>query len=106
MFVKSLEELSQVVVRVEWVKIGVDTDGSIGSFMSVTSFDLSTVNPDEFIPFSELTEDVVVGWIKAGISEDSMSRIDQQIQKVADYNKNPEVNATLPWLPVPQPIVP
>lgn len=103
MYVKNATDLSNVVVKISWIKEGIDTDGSRGSYMNVTTFDLESVNPDEFIPYDELEEAVVIEWIKSQISEEAMQGIDALIQKIADYNKNPEVNVRLPWIPLPAP---
>lgn len=104
MYVKSFNELSNVVVRVQWRKIGTDTDGSTGSYMGITTFDPTLVSSDSFIQYDDLTEEAVLAWIIAGIPEGPMANIDANIQDIADYNKNPEVNKRMPWVPEPTPL--
>jgi len=57
--------LPQAVCQTYWVKTGVDANGNEGSFAGATPFTAQTVPSDQFVPFNQLTEEVVLGWIKA-----------------------------------------
>jgi hypothetical protein len=57
-----------VVVKTKWKKIGTDEKGNSGFFMGCTSFDAASVAPGTFVPFDQLTEEIVIGWIQASIA--------------------------------------
>lgn len=91
--------LKNIIVQTYWTKIGTDEDGNQGTFQGATPFDFSTVDPDNFVKYEDLTEEIVLGWIQklvVGMYED---RIDQYIQNQIDAIKNPviEVNDNFPW---------
>jgi len=49
-----------------------------------------------FIPYEELTEDIVVGWVKEKIGEEGISEIESQLKKEIDKQKVITVTGT-PW---------
>ena len=59
-----------------------------------------TVNPN-FIPFEELTEEVVGSWVQAKLGEAEITRIETEaqtrLQERIDREKNPEFLQGLPW---------
>lgn len=88
---------SDVVVQAYWTKTGTDIqDGLFASFNGVTSFTLNSNEP--FIPFEELTEAIVLGWIQAATinEEDAMNSIIQQ-----QINDQRSIVTRMPWDPIP-----
>lgn len=90
---------NQSVVNVRWEKIGTDENGNVGIFAGATPF--SSVNTENFIPFDQLTEEIVLGWVKDHIEEhDSEDHINEQLQRELDERieliANVEDDA-LPW---------
>jgi len=78
-------ELNGVIVGTQWKVIGTDDDNISGQFDGATPFPISNVNPDDFTPYEELTEELVLGWVK-GIASSSLDpsywqHIDGQISK-------------------------
>lgn len=59
----STPSLNDVIVQTYWKKIGTDENGNEGSFAGATPFDLSSVNPENFVAFEDLTEEQVLSWI-------------------------------------------
>jgi hypothetical protein len=95
--VKDEESLTNVVYQTYWKKIGTDEDGTVGEFSGATPFPAATVNPDNFTPFSELTEEQVLSWIQPIVTGGYEEHVNQQIQKAIDNKKNPGVDKPLPW---------
>jgi hypothetical protein len=88
------------VVQTYWTKTGTDEDGHTGTFAGATPF--TTVGmPDgyTFVPFEELTEEMVLDWIKAVVVGGYEEHVNAQIQKQIDEKHNPVVEAALPWAP-------
>ena len=86
----------ETVVQTFWEKTGTDENGNTGIFAGATPFDY---NPESstFIPFSELNEETVVGWIKGVVVGSYEDHVNEQIQKDIDKNVNPSVDSGLPW---------
>jgi hypothetical protein len=88
------------VVQTYWTKTGVDEDGHEGTFSGATPF-TSTTMPEgsTFIPFSELTEEIILNWIKAVVVGGYEEHVNAQIQKQIDEKHNPVTEAQMPWAP-------
>ena len=60
----------------------------------------STENVDNFTPYDELTNDIVVSWIKSVLGPDTVANYEESIQGQIDAQINPPVtpqNTPLPW---------
>lgn len=88
------------VVQSFWQKIGTDEDGNEGIFDGATPFSASNVPPGEFIPFEDLTEEIVLGWIKNNIenSDGYETHINSVILNQINKKKNPIEEKPLPWV--------
>ena len=68
---------------------GVYSSGAYGS--------LGLERPDNLIPFDQLTEDVVVGWVKNKFGEEKVTEIEAALQEQLDQKHSPTKAAGLPW---------
>lgn len=94
------EALSGVVIGVSWECKGTDEEGHSGVFSGITPFNLNEVGGENFIPFEELTEELVLGWIQSVVVGGYKDHVDSQIMKQIGLQKNPVVyltEAELPW---------
>ena len=60
----------------------------------------STTQVGEFIPYDELTNDIVIGWIKTTLGENGIISIESCINGQIESQINPPVvpvNTALPW---------
>lgn len=92
------------IVQTYWTKTGTDENGNTGTFSGATPF--TTVGMPEgytFIPFDQLTEEMVLEWIKAVVVGGYEEHVNAQIQKQIDDKLTPVTEATLPWAPAPAP---
>lgn len=90
-------EYQNAVVQTYWTKTGTDEDGNEGVFSGATPFTVTTMpEGSAFVPFAELTEEVVLNWIKAAVVgyED---HINGQIQKQITQKKAPIEEQPFPW---------
>lgn len=108
--------VSDIVVAVRWVVTGTDEDGNSAVFNGSTPFELSTVDPDNFTPYNELTEEQVLGWVEnyVKVVNPYWDHVQQQIDKKIEESKQTiqDVAADdLPWSPTsgsntaPEPIL-
>jgi len=68
---------------------GVYSSGAYGS--------LGLERPDNLTPFDQLTEDVVVGWVKNKFGEEKVTEIEAALQEQLDQKHSPTKAAGLPW---------
>jgi hypothetical protein len=58
------------------------------------------VGPD-FIPYEDLTEDLVIGWVKDALGAEVVAKIELDVDTLAAAKKeeieNPQVEGGLPW---------
>lgn len=85
------------VVQTYWKKTGTDADGNVGTFSGATPFE---VDPDDtdYIPFDQLTEADVLGWIQAVVVDSYEEHVNGQIQRQIDQQT--VTDAVMPWAPV------
>ncbi len=94
--------LSNVIIQTYWQVTGTDEDGDDGTFSGATPFDISKVDPENFIAWNDLTEETVLGWIKEQVVDGYKEHVDQQIQKQIDSKKSIVVEVSgndFPWAP-------
>ncbi len=51
----------------------------------------------EMIPFSELTPEIVVGWVQEKLTTEKVEEIEAALQKQLDEQRTPTVAQGLPW---------
>ena len=103
---QNTDTLSDVIVGTNWKLTGTDEDGYSGIFNGATPFEIQDLNGDGFVDYRDLTEELVLGWIKNEVSgskpSNYMTHINQQIQRQIDHVKYARVDVTeedLPWSP-------
>ena len=94
---QTIENEQNYVVNAYYDVTGVDGIYT-ASLSNVAQFSTASVSP--FIPYEDLTNDIVIGWIKSGLGVDGVSNIEACIQGQIDSQINPPVtpeNTPLPW---------
>lgn len=96
LYTKNEGELQDYVVIACYTVSG--TDGEFSSSLSDTA--KFSVTSGSFIPYSELTEEIVLGWIKDELGENGVLSITACIDGQIASQKNPPVVpvvSPLPW---------
>lgn len=92
------------VVIANYEVVGVDGTYS-ASLSNIARFSTASVSP--FIPYEDLTNDIVIGWIQAELGVDGVANLEACIQGQIDSQINPPVvpqNTPLPWATVTETI--
>ena len=92
-------DLSNIVIQTYWEKIGTDEDGNTGNFIGATPLPLSTVDPNNFISYEDLTEEKILEWVIPLVNND---HVDEHIQKQIGEKINPIIQVgqdDFPWVP-------
>ena len=85
------EGLTDVVYNVHWIVTGTsDTYSSTSIGTQIVTLDEST----PFVPFADLTNDIVVGWTKDAMGEEQVASIESGIADAIEKEINP-VTATM-----------
>jgi hypothetical protein len=53
--------------------------------------------PDTLIPFADLTQEIVVGWVKDALGTEKVTDIEVALQGQLNEQRNPTKAAGLPW---------
>ena len=102
---KTVGDYDNVVLHARWTCTGTEsTTGTQGRFIGATPIDFDSGSADEFVAFGDLTEELVLGWVKNIVSSSAATsywdHISEQIQKKIDEVDDAveEVNEeALPW---------
>jgi hypothetical protein len=101
------DSVDNAIVGTRWEVKGIDENGNEGLFTGATPFTLDQIDPDNFIPYSELTEDVVLDWIKTTVSGSNRAtnywdhisdKINKQLAEKTSTISTVETS-DLPWAP-------
>lgn len=68
---------------------GVYSSGAYGS--------LGLERGDTLVPFADLTEEIVVGWLKEKFGDEKVSEIEAALQAQLDEQRQPTKAVGLPW---------
>ena len=85
------------VVIANYEVVGVDGTYS-ASLSNIARFSTASVTP--FVPYEDLTETIVIGWIQSDLGTDGVANLEACIQGQIDSQINPPVtpqNTPLPW---------
>jgi hypothetical protein len=93
--------VENAVVQTYWKKTGINEKGDEGVFSGATPFPVSSIDPEKFIPYDQLTEAEVLGWIQTVVVGSYEEHVNAQIQKQIDA-KNIQ-DPGLPWGTPPTP---
>lgn len=95
---KDSSNLNNIIVQTYWKKIGTDENGNTGEFSGATPFDISTVDSENFVPYEQLTEEIVLGWIQSIVVGDYERHVNEQIAKQIEEKVSPVTDVTsFPW---------
>jgi hypothetical protein len=86
------------VVKVHWRYLVNDEDvegrNYTANIYGVVNY---TQNDENYIPFEELTEEIVVGWVEETLGEDKLDEIVKILEQTIQNQKNPPTLGGIPW---------
>lgn len=73
-------------------------DANDGTYSSGAYGSIGLERPEgEMIPFADLTEELVVGWVKEKLGTDQVEAIETALQGQLDEQRRPSKAAGVPW---------
>lgn len=97
LWTKTIDGQQDYVVIAAYDVTGVD--GEFTSSLSNTA-QFSTASVTSFVPYADLTEEIVLGWIQSELGENGVLSITACIEGQIESQKNPPVSpeiTPLPW---------
>jgi hypothetical protein len=88
------ETAEGVVFTVHYTISAEDGTYSSGAYGSLG---LEPPDPETMIPFAQLTEEIVVGWVKEKLTEEKVKEIEAALQAQLDEQHAPSRAAGVPW---------
>jgi hypothetical protein len=96
LYTETIDGEQNYVVIANYEVVGVDGEYT-ASLSNIARFSTASVTP--FVPYEDLTQDVVIGWIQSELGVDGVSNLEACIQGQIDSQINPPVtpqNTPLP----------
>lgn len=89
---------SDVVYNVHWKLYAMEGDQSV-SIPGVTQVTFNPYDPGyQFIPYDQLTEEIVISWTQAAIGQGQVTEMEAQVTAMLEAILNPVVEVKpLPW---------
>lgn len=84
------------VIKVQWT-CAASAPGVLGAVDG--GKDTYTNNPAEpgFIPYDQLTQDIVLGWVWAGLGDEAKAALEAKLTAKVEAQLNPETAQGTPW---------
>jgi hypothetical protein len=68
-----------------------------GTYSSGAYGSLGFERPDKLIPYAELTEEMVIGWVKDAFGAEKVTEIEAALQAQLDEQHHPSKASGMPW---------
>ena len=65
---QNTSDLADVIVGTNWKVEATDEEGYTATFTGGTPFEVQDLNNDGFIDYKDLSEDLILGWVKSYVS--------------------------------------
>jgi len=101
LYTETIDGEQNYVVIANYEVVGVDGEYT-ASLSNIARFNTESVSP--FVPYEDLTNDIVIGWIQDELGVDGVSNLEACIQGQIDRQISPPVtpqSQLLPWAPAP-----
>jgi len=72
-------------------------DAADGTYTAGAYGSLGLERPDKLIPFADLTEDMVIGWVKDVFGAEKVAEIEAALQNQIDEQRQPSKAVGVPW---------
>lgn len=86
---------SGIVITVHWTATLTDKEHTVGTYGS-SKFSRKE-GDSNFIPFEELTEEVVIGWVTDQMGREQVTALENSLADQIETKHNPTKAKGLPW---------
>ena len=81
-------------------KVSYRVDGTDGTYTFRATGSVNLLKPDTLIPYADLTEETVLGWVKAKLDADNegtVAQIETAVENGVNTQKTPTHGTGVPW---------
>ena len=71
--------------------------GTDGTYQTRVTGEVELEKPETLIPYKDLTQDTVIGWVKAKLGTESITQIEKAIDDNITLQKTPVHGVGTPW---------
>ena len=75
----------------------IDALSNDGVYRSGAYGSIGFERPDNLIPYADLTEEIVIGWVKEGLGDEKVAEVEAALQAQIDEQRNPTKANGVPW---------
>ncbi len=68
-----------------------------GTYSSGAYGSIGFDRPETLVPFSDLTSDIVVGWVKEKLTAEKVTEVEAALQAQIDEQRTPTKGSGVPW---------
>ena len=72
-------------------------NGTDGTYSTRATGEVDLEKPDTLIPYKDLTQETVIGWVKAKLGSDAVTDIEKAIDDNITLQKTPVHGVGTPW---------
>jgi len=75
-------------------------NGEDGTYKSRVTGEVNLLKPDTLVPYADLTEEIVLGWVKAKLDADNegtVAQIEAAVENAVNVQKTPTHGTGVPW---------
>jgi len=72
-------------------------NGTDGTYSTRATGEVDLEKPETLIPYKDLTEETVIGWVKAKLGADQVASIEKAIEDNITLQKTPTHGVGTPW---------
>ena len=88
---ENTDQLNDVVTQIYWTKTATDENGNSATIPGGTPFNISSADPDNFISYENLNDEIILSWIPD-------SNDDEMFRAIINEQLNPEIDSSnFPW---------
>ena len=95
-----VEELDRELADGYVYQVHYSVNGDDGTYTSRAVGSIPLEKPETLIPFKDLTEETVIGWVKASLTKenaDAITNVENALKNVIAEQKTPTRGKGLPW---------
>ena len=89
MVYNTLDGNSDVIYLVKYNVTATDGNGNVFTLFKEATIDTSSIT--DFVPFADLTEEVVLGWVTTDLGTDGVAAIDQEAEDELSFFMNTSI---------------
>jgi hypothetical protein len=92
--------IDDFVITVHW-RLSIEDNDEFGNNYYADTYSVLHYTEDEktddIIPYTELTKEIVIGWVKDYLGEVQLRKIEENLINQIEQQKNPPVLSGVPW---------